>query len=245
MREPVLTHSATQGIALREGAVMVGVNLNAVVPIQQVGITDGMTESRASVTVMYGPLVPMQPATLYVPPSFEGLVRRILAPSDWPRSIGEVRGGAECPPKSVVGSSYDAFNRVGVLEVFMVGNDLVDAVDDALGQMRSGGADVVRVHLPANQPALASLGAGMPALGLSFAALLPDFGTFGDALVLQWLREAEVDTSHFVYASDHVREIAEAIVAQAKQVGDEANQLRRRQARRQRLFAALPSEPGD
>jgi hypothetical protein len=180
--------------------------------------------------------------TIWVPPAFEGIVRRILAPTDWPRELGSVRAVASCPDKSVVGSSYDAFNRLGLVEVFTVGEDLVDAVDEALGQLRAGGADVVRVHLPADQQALASLGAGMTALGLSFSLLLPDFGAFGDALALQWLRDPDVDTSGFVYASDHVRDIAEQVVAQVKQVGDEGDQLRRRQARRQRLFAALPSE---
>jgi GNAT superfamily N-acetyltransferase len=241
MREPVLTHSATQGIALREGAHLAGVYLHAVAPIQQIGITDGMMESRASFTVMYGPLVPMSPATLWIPAPFEALARTIVTPTDWPREFGEVRGVQSCPDTSVIGSSYDAFNRVGVVEVFTVGDDLTDAVDEALGQLRTGGADVVQVHLPANQPALASLGAGMPALGLSFGCLLPDFGTFGDALVLQWLREPEVDSSVFVYASDHVRSVAEEIVAQARRVGEEGNVLRRRQARRQRLFAALPT----
>lgn len=241
MREPVLTHSATQGIALREGAHLAGVYLNAVVPIQQIGITDGMLENRASFTVMYGPLVPMSPATLWIPAPFEALARTIVAPSDWPREFGEVRGAQTCPDASVIGSTYDAFNRVGVVEVFTVGDDLTDAVDEALSQLRAGGADVVRVHLPANQPALAALGAGMPALGLSFAGLLPDFGTFGDALILQWLRDPDVDSSVFVYATDHVRDVAEAIVAQARQVGEEGNALRRRQARRQRLFAALPT----
>lgn len=241
MREPVLTHSATQGIALREGAHLCGISLCTVLPVQQVGITDGMLEQRSSLTVMYSPLVPMQPKTIWVPPAYESLVRRILAPTDWPREIGTVRAAATCPDKSVVGSSYDAFNRLGLIEVFTVGEDLIDAVDEVLGQLRAGGADVVRVHLPADQPALASLGAGMTALGLSFSLLLPDYGTFGDALALQWLRDPDVDTSGFVYASDHVREITEQVVAQVQQVGAEGEALRRRQARRQRLFAALPT----
>jgi hypothetical protein len=243
MREPVLTHSATQGIALREGAHLVGVHLHAMLPIQQVGITNGMPDDRASLTVMYSPLVEMQPATLWIPGPFEGLVRKLLAPTGWPRQFGVVRTATEAPPQSVLGSSYDAFNRVGLVEVFTVGDDLIDAVDEAVGQLRAAGADVVRVHLPANQPALPALGAGLSALGLAFASLLPDFGSFGDALVLQWLRDTEIDTGGYVYASDHVKEITEAIVAQVREVGAEGDRLRRRFARRQRLFAALPNDP--
>lgn len=242
MREPVLTHSATQKIALSEGARLVGVYLHAMVPIQQVGITDGLLETRASLTVMYSPLVPMEPATVWVPAPYEPIVRRLLAPSGWPREIGEVRGQVDVPEFSVIGSSYEALNRSGLVEVFTAGDDLVDAVDIALGELKAAGADVVQVRLPALQPGIASLGAGMPALGLSFAVFLPDFGQFGDALVLQWLRNPVVDTSGFVYASDHVREITDLVVAQALEVGEEGDRLRRRQARRQRLFAALPTE---
>jgi GNAT superfamily N-acetyltransferase len=241
MREPVLTHPATQKIALSEGAHLVGAHLGAVVPIQQVGITDGMLDSRSSLTLMYSPLVEMHPAKIWVPAPYESLVRRLLEPTDWPRDLAEVRGKPTCPQHSVIGSSYDAYNRAGLVEVFTAGSDLIDAVDGALGELRSGGADVVLVRLPANQEAVASLGAGMPALGLSFASLLPDFGPFGDALNLQWLREPEVDSAGFVYATDHVREVVSLIVAQAQQVGSDTEMLRRRHARRQRLFAALPT----
>lgn len=244
LREPVLTHSATQAIALREGAHLVGVQLHAMLPIQQVGITDGMTEERASLTVMYSPLGEMNPATLWIPGPFEALARRILEPSGWPREIGAVRAAVAVPPASVVGSSYDAFNRVGVVEVTVVGDDLIDAVDESISQFKAAGADVVRVHLPATQPALPALGAGLGALGLGFCALLPDYGPFGDALVLQWLRDPAVDTSSFVFASDHVREVTEEILAQVREVGSEGDRLRRRHARRQRLFAALPGSSG-
>lgn len=240
LREPVLTHSATQAIALREGAHLIGVQLHAMLPIQQVGITDGMTEQRASLTVMYSPLGEMQPATLWIPGPYEPLARRILEPSGWPREIGAVRAAATAPESSVVGSSYDAFNRVGVVEVSVAGDDLIDVVDESLSQFKAAGADVVRVHLPASQPALPALGAGLSALGLGFCALMPDYGSFGDALVLQWLREPDVDTSEFVFASDHVREVTEAVLAQVREAGAEGDRLRRRYARRQRLFAALP-----
>jgi hypothetical protein len=98
------------------------------------------------------------------------------------------------------------------------------------------------VYLPANQPALATAGAGLGALGLAFASFVPEFGVLGDLLVLQWLAETEVDTTDFSYADAQVQTLAEAIVAQVAGLGDQDVMLRRRLARRQQILAALPGD---
>jgi hypothetical protein len=242
MREPVLTHTATQHIALREGAHMIGLRLNVTSPLQQVGITDGLMASRLSLTVMFSPLAPLEPSVLWIPHVYEPPVRHVLEPTDWPIELATVRGAArDCPERSVLGSSYDAVNHLGAIEVATVGDDLVDAIDDALTQLRHGGAEVVVVRLPANQPALATVGAGLGGLGLGFAALLPSYGLLGDTLELQWLRDPEIDTSEWHFATEQVEQLARQIVDQAGDLGDQATKLRRRLARRQQLFAALPT----
>lgn len=242
MREPVVTHSATQHIAMREGAAMVGVHLHVAAPLRQVGITDGMLDDRVSVTVMYGPLAPLEPATLWVPAVYEPIVRAVVEPTGWPRQIGAARAVADCPDQSVMVSSYDALNRTGVVQVTTVGADLIAAVDEALGQLRSAGAEMVMVQLPANQPALAVVGAGLGALCLGYASLLPAFGDMGDALVLQWLADPTVDTSTWEFANEHVHHVVDLVVTQARSLGDQAVRDRRRAALRQQLFAALPVE---
>ena len=193
MREPVMTHSATQHIALREGAHIVGVHLHDSAPLQQVGITEGVQSHRTSLTVMYGPLLPLQPAELHIPAIYEPILRTVLAPTDWPRTIAAARTSRTRSGPSVVGSRYDSLNRAGRIEVTRVGDDLVDAVDAALSALRGAGAEVVRVHLPANEPTLAAAGAGLGALGLAFASFVPEFGAYGDLLVLQWL---EIGRAH-------------------------------------------------
>jgi GNAT superfamily N-acetyltransferase len=243
LREPVLTHPATQKIALREGATMVGLNLKATSPFQQVGITDGLQDQRTSVTVFYSPLQPLEPATVWVPALYEPIVEHVMAPAAWRRPLGDSRGpGASVPDASVLTSSYDASNQLGVVQVTTVGTDLVDALDELLGQLQAAGAEVVAVYLPANQPALASLGAGLGALRLGFAALIPAFGAMGDALVLQWLRDPAIDDSAWVYADEHVEALARMVIDQARQLGEDATRERRRQARRAQLFAALPTD---
>lgn len=241
MREPVLTHTATQHIALREGAHIIGLRLNITAPLQQVGITDGMMASRLSLTVMYSPLAPPRPSVVWVPHVYEPVVRYILEPTDWPIELAPVRGGTrDWPDRSVLGSSYDAVNHSGAILVSVVGDDLVDAVDDALTQLRNGGAEMVLVRLPANQPAMATVGAGLGGLGLGFGVLLPNFGEMGDTLELQWLLDPQIDMSQWNFATDRVETLARMIVDQANDLGDQATKMRRRLARRQQLFAALP-----
>lgn len=241
LREPVLTHSATQQIALREGAHIVGVYLHAVTPLNQVGITEGALTVRTSITVMYSPLQPLTPSVIWVPHDFESIIRRILEPTDWGRSLGEVRGNVPIPENTEASSSFDTGSAAGFLDVTTVGRNLVDVVDDALVAFKRAGAQVARVTLPASQETLAVAGSGLADLGLSFAAFLPAFGTQGDVIVLQWLAEPVSDEDTWAFASDRVKDIVRLIVEQSRSTIDAERQLRLRRARRQRLFAALPS----
>lgn len=47
---------------------------------------------------------------------------------------------------------------------------------ETLEQLRRAGAAVITVNLPANDPSLASIGAGLDALALGFASFIPSFG---------------------------------------------------------------------
>ncbi len=242
MREPVLTHPATQRIALREGATLVGFHLHGAAPLAQVGITDGMLSERVSVSVMYSPLQPLSPATVWVPATYEPFVRRVFERATWPRELGGAHRPDPATAPSSLSSAYDALNRTGEITVAAVGGDLTDAVDEALGHLRRAGAEMVRVLLPANQPTLASAGAGLGALGLGFAAFLPEYGALGDALVLQWLADTDVDDSGWEFADDDVAGFADMVIGQLRQLGDQQVRLRRREAQRQQLLAALPTE---
>jgi hypothetical protein len=242
MSEPVLTHAITQKMSLEGPSNLAGLYLNVRGPLQQVDITDGMLNRRSSLMVTHCATVPLEPDTLWIPALYEPLVRHIVDGTDWPRDIGVTRGTPNCPDVSTSSSSYDALNQVGTVRVTTVGLDLADVIDDALTQLRTAGAEMVRVYLPANQPAVASLGAGLGSLRLGFAALLPAFGELGDALVLQWVRDPDIDDSQWVYADQSIETLAHMVMAQARELGDAATTMRRRQARRQQLFAALPSD---
>ena len=244
LREPVLTHSATQHIALTEGATMVGAYLHYSQPLMQVGITQGMLTERTSLSVAYTALKPLTSASISIPAPYLPFVQSILEFSQWPRTFADLERMAVISKESQLATRFDASNRMGIVEVTVAGEDLVEAVDSAMEQMRRSGAEYVQVRLPANQPALALVGAGLTELGLGFGTYIPEFrpasqAHAGDILVTQWLADPAVDTGAWVYANDGVEQLMKGVVDQAKEVGGRGMVQRRRAARRAQLFAAL------
>jgi GNAT superfamily N-acetyltransferase len=233
-REPVLTHTATQAIALKEGAVMVGVRVNCGHPISQVGITDGLMPHRKSLTVAYAALLALEPVDVFVPHVYEPILRTVLSRADWPRTIAHADPSVDAPLESVSSISYDHANRSAVIDVTLVGRDLIDVVDSALDAARRSGSRYVEVRLPAAQPALAQLGEGLIDLGLAYAAYVPLLQANSDVLALQWLDDAEVDTSDWHYADDRVEALALSVVAQIREAADRAVRVRREAARNAR-----------
>ena len=243
LREPVLTHPATQKIAIEEGATIIGAYINMTHPIQQVGITDGVQAIRGSLSVAYGALRPWEPATMWIPGPYEPMVRRVLSASDWPRELAPVRRDPDLPDRSVLSTSFNSDNRFGLVDVTVAGADLVNEVQTALGQMQRSGAEYVQVRLPANQPALATVAAGLPELGLGYASVIPAFrpapGDPGDILVTQWIADLDIDPSSWVFANDDVRALVLDIVGQIRDVGSRGSTRQRRAAQRAQLYAAL------
>lgn len=240
LREPVLTHPATQKIALREGATVVGLLLNATEPIQQIGITDGVQTHRPSLSQMYSPLLPLEPATIWVPSAYEPIVRHVVGNSSWPREFGHVHTITDLRPNSTISSSYDSSLHCGSVTVDAIGLDLIDAIDETLDQLRRAGAEVITVFLPANDPALAAIGAGLDELALGYCSFIPAYGPLGDALTLQWLRDPDIDVSDWIFADEQVENLARLVVDQARDVGSRGVRERRRLARRQSLLATQP-----
>ena len=112
MREPVLTHPATQAIAIGEGATIVGAHLNATHPIQQIGITDGVQQTRGCLSVAFSALQPLTQATVYVPASYEPMVRQVLDASGWPRAIGPVHRDAVLAAESTISTAFNS-DKIG------------------------------------------------------------------------------------------------------------------------------------
>ena len=242
MSRPVLTHGVTQRLALGRGASLVGMFLDAAGPVQQVGFTDGVIDHRMSYGVTFQPVAPLEPTTLWIPTRYQDVARHVLADTEFPLTIGEPRAGVAVPADSVIESAYDAHKELGTIRVHTVGADLLADLDRILDQLRAAGAEAVQVWLPADQPALATVGAGLPTLRLAFAAILPIFGDLGNCLVLQWLRHPAVDDSAFQYGDERYRVLTRMIVDQAVTLGGQETSQRLRQARREQLLALLPDD---
>ena len=232
-REPVLTHPATQGIALKEGATMVGLRVNCGRAIAQAGITDGLQNHRSSLTVAYAALRELPAAAVFVPSAYEGILRDVLAGTDWQRSIAAPDPGTRIPADTVSATTYDATNASAVVEITVVGTDLIDEVDASLDRARRSGAKYIEVRLPTGQQALAVVGEGLFDLGLAYAAFLPLLREDSDVLALQWLDDPQPDTSDWHYADERVERLATTVLAHISEAADRAVRARRSGASRQ------------
>lgn len=231
-REPVLTHTATQALALKEGAAMVGLRVDCGHAIAQVGITDGLLTTRKSLTVAYAALRELDPASVYIPQPYESILRTVLSHAAWPRTIVCQPVPSEIPAESVSSTSHDRANGSAVIEISVVGRDLIDVVDSGLDFARRSGSRYVELRLPAAQPAVAELGAGLIDLGFAYAAYIPLLQDDSDVLALQWVDDPEVDTSGWHYADDRVEALALSVVAQIHEAAERAVRVRREAARR-------------
>ena len=236
---PVLTHTATQQLALEEGSVIVGAYLSYGMPVEQVGITSGVLRERRSLPLAYRTVKPLTPATLWVPAPYTSFVHAAIDNTSWPREFGSAQRAPQVAAQTGVAPKLDSFNRRGEIEVRSLGQDLVDAVDEALIALRGSGAEVVHVFLPVNEPALQVLGEGLTELGLAFGSIIPEYTAQGDALVLQWLADPAVDTSTWHYLNDEIEVFITAILRQVRDLSERGTQSRRRAAHRAALFAAL------
>lgn len=247
VREPVLTHPATQKMAIEEGATIVGAYPHIRHPIAQVGITDGVVHERDSLCVAFSALRPLTDAVLYVPKPYQAIAQRVLQQAQWPRTLGSATDAAAVALESSIALqgittqasvSYDSANHGGVIEVAALGADLIEYLDNSLADLRHSGAEYIAVHLPANDLVLEQLGAGLPALGLAYAALIPQYRAatsntdVGDVLILQWLADADLHVSDWVFANDSVAEIVTGVARGITDLVHHEEELRRRAAHR-------------
>jgi len=214
-REPVLTHPATQAIALNE-----------------TGITDGLQDHRSSLTVAYAALRELPAAPVYVPDAYRAILTDVLAETNWQRPITAPDPASGIPAETVSATTYDATNASAVVEITVVGADLIDDVDASLDRARRSGAKYIEVRLPTGQPALAMVGAGLFDLGLAYAAFLPLLRADSDVLALQWLDDPQPDTSDWHYADERVERFATAVLANISEAADRAIRARRSSASR-------------
>jgi hypothetical protein len=73
--------------------------------------------------------------------------------------IAGARRDPGCPENGSLSASFNSDNRFGIVDIEVVGLDLVDEITTALHRMRRSGAEPVQ-WLPANQPALATIRRG-------------------------------------------------------------------------------------
>lgn len=215
MGEPVLFHTATQEIVLKDwnDAAITGFRLKVFHPVESVGGFSGeLEEGRISAAMAFAPLASMVERDVWVSPAYAPVLGRALEPTGWPRRIRESAG--EVPPgESVVESGWDEINSSASIQVHVIGGDIEEAVAEARDEAVARGARYIELRLPVSAPE--SAGLDLRGLGFSYAAFLPEMGDDGDLLLLQWLEDPVIDRAHWHLASDEIEALADMVIAQA------------------------------
>ena len=215
MGEPVLFHTATQEIVLKDwnDAAITGFRLKVFHPVETVGGFGGeLEEGRISAAMAFAPLASMVERDVWVAPAYAPVLGRALEFTGWPRRIRESAGEAPSG-ESVVESSWDEVNSSASVEVHEIGGDIEESVAEARDEAVARGARYIELRLPVSGPE--SAGLDLRGLGFSYAAFLPEMGDDGDLLLLQWLEDPVIDRAHWHLASDEIEALADMVIAQA------------------------------
>ena len=227
MGEPVLFHTATQEIVLKDwndGAIT-GFRLKVFHSVSGVGgFSDELEEGRISAAMAFCPMVSMAGRSVWVSPAYRPLLAKALEPTDWPRVLED--SGAEGAPDSasVLETGWDEINDSASIVVRRIGTDLEESVAAARDQATVRGARFIELRLPVSSPDSADV--DLRGLGFSYAAFLPEMADDGDVMLLQWLDDPVIDRGHWHLLNDEVEALADAVVAQA----GEAYEMSRRRS---------------
>jgi len=144
-----------------------------------------------SAVSLYLPLNPSRPASVFLPRSDVDLYEAIYA------QLGEMREFAtEKPPVisalSTVRVEFDSVRQVGAVHVLRAGPDLKDRVLERVQWLLGGRIRHVSVSVPLASPFTPGAMAEWKGHGLCFSGVLPGYGSDGDVVVLQGLRDVDL-----------------------------------------------------
>jgi hypothetical protein len=218
MAEPVLLHTASQEVVVRGGGAITGVRLKCCTAetVDPGGFIDEIAHGgRRSLTIGVVPIAQLTEGDLWVSSDYAELVAMALGQTAWPRTLRtEAPAGFDLPPKTRLSSSFDQLQGNMRIEVEVIGEDITDAVCAARDQAQAAGALSIELRIPTSDPASASV--ALLDQGFSYAAFLPEMRDDSDLLMLQWLKDPQIDADVWQLVNPQIESLAHAIVAQAK-----------------------------
>ncbi|MEZ5116476.1 MAG: GNAT family N-acetyltransferase [Candidatus Nanopelagicales bacterium] len=237
----VTVHPASQKIALKYGGHEVGVLLAAQLPSLSFRDIDDETRGRKAVVWVYAGAGQEPERSVHVPPHYRERVETIYQNANLPRVLVDpgARTPADAPERSELDLQLKAEARTGLVRVVTYGRDFISAVQNQVRELCLHRFDVIRLHLPLADPGTAAYGSGLRELGFSFCGVFPEFLPDGDALVLQYLNDQQVDPDEIQTASDFGAQLLQDVLADYRSTLRLGEERQRSRARLARIYESL------
>lgn len=174
------------------------------------------SDKRISALFMFRYLKPPMPAELHPPIQhkkiIEAIYEKLHAPIILPESTDIVlhHGEIEVHMDKMFKSSKIIVSLIGkdtATEINRAKNDLCDA----------GGADVIYLYLPLNQPGIRTLCTECEEMGFFFSGIEPKPGGFSDMLRLQYLN-TEIDYASINLQDDFSKMLLDYVMSEHKRI---------------------------
>ena len=175
---------------------------------------------RQTALLMYRAINPAPRRVLYPPFHHEGMIRRLVQVNGLDRELVGA-AGVVVPPAPPAHSTVEVRARPewgnAVITVLQHGEDLLPLVRMHLRELCINHIEAIFLDLPLEEPGVASHCATLEALGFFFSGLVPELGSTGDVLRLQYLNNVAIDPARLKVASEFGRELLDYVASQMTQ----------------------------
>lgn len=178
--------------------------------------------------------------TVYVPPAHAEIVERIYAHAQVPRVVV-----AQAPARPEIAEKTSEFrinlrHETGIawLDVTRYGTDFLQNLQAQLQQLRMNRFDLIVVGFPMSDPLTAYFASGLHELGLSFAAVMPEFRD-GDVLRLQALNNVQIVPESIQVASEFGAYLRDFVIADQQRAEETVAMRTRSRVHMSRIYEAL------
>jgi serine/threonine-protein kinase RsbW len=170
---------------------------------------------RQALVLFYARLNPEKMQTVYAPPVYAGLIKRIYAENRMNRQVEEAVEavcGIGTDTELEIQIRQDAFNDASI-ELHRIGEDAYDMILHHTRELCEKKVEAVYLNLSLRSREAAILAGRLADKGFLFAGVIPELKD-GDVLKLQYLNNVLFDPSKVTVVSDTARELLEVISRQ-------------------------------
>jgi hypothetical protein len=212
----VTNHPFSQRELRSAGGAETGLLLAAAAPVAHMeGIADDRT-GRAALMAMFVPVVDPGERVVHLPERLAAAIAPIAARLGLRRSI--VTSAPPASASSSLSVAADVESGLAAIRVVSSGDDLIDAIGDALDEVDAFDLGAAHLDIPMSDPSAISAAVAAESAGFSFAAWLPGYDATGDVLRMQRVLAHRPDVESVACAGPEGEELRDFVVAEYRRV---------------------------